>query len=174
MLWKKRQREASKRLLLFWSGFLITKWATLVVETEFAWPMIRKWGFATFLFYYFFISAIRRIQKHYIFLMKQFKWSKSRPTKGLSFPTSREGLTLTFIPAPYNCIVMFGGISNGRLNDIMIYNIADQSWRLQETKGRQPAPRCYHAAFFDSNASCSLDCLFRRVWFNVLLRRSGW
>jgi hypothetical protein len=80
--------------------------------------------------------------------MKQFKWSKNRPTKGLSFPTSREGLSLTYIPQ-YNYVLMFGGISNGRLNDIMIYNITDQSWRTQETKGRQPAPRCYHAAFYD-------------------------
>lgn len=61
-------------------------------------------------------------------VMSQFKWQKSRPTKGLAFPTAREGATLTFV-RKHNMVVLFGGISNGRQNDIMIFDIQKDEWR---------------------------------------------
>ncbi|CAK56809.1 unnamed protein product (macronuclear) [Paramecium tetraurelia] len=81
---------------------------------------------------------------------QQFKWLKQRPTKGLAFPTSREGATLTYIPK-YQSVVLFGGICNGRLNEIMIFDIQKDEWKVQQTQGRQPSPRCYHSGFYDES-----------------------
>ncbi|KAM3129326.1 hypothetical protein pb186bvf_018542 [Paramecium bursaria] len=78
----------------------------------------------------------------------QYRWVKSRPVKGLAFPTSREGASLIYVKR-YNWIVLFGGISNGRLNDVMIFDINKEEWKVQQTQGRQPSPRCYHTGFYD-------------------------
>lgn len=31
----------------------------------------------------------------------------------------------------------------------MVFDLNQQMWRNQESKGRQPAPRCYHVSFYD-------------------------
>ena len=59
----------------------------------------------------------------------QYRWVKSRPVKGLAFPTSREGASLIYVKR-YNWIVLFGGISNGRLNDVMIFDINKEEWKV--------------------------------------------
>jgi hypothetical protein len=54
--------------------------------------------------------------------MKQLKWKKEKTPKGLSYPTSREGHTITYV-AELEQLILFGGIQNTRMNDIFIYDI---------------------------------------------------
>lgn len=61
--------------------------------------------------------------------MKSFKWTKEKLQKGWVYPTCREGLTITYIP-DREAILMFGGFSNIRMNDLLLYDINDKSWKL--------------------------------------------
>jgi hypothetical protein len=48
-------------------------------------------------------------------------------------------------------IVLFGGLSSKRLNDIFVYDINEQKWTQKETQGRAPLQRCFHTTFYDGS-----------------------
>lgn len=56
--------------------------------------------------------------------MKSFKWRKEKPTKGWVYPTSREGHSITYI-SKHDMILLFGGLSNTRMNDLYLYDISN-------------------------------------------------
>ena len=44
---------------------------------------------------------------------------------------------------------MFGGISNIRYNEVFVFDFSNNTWKKQDTNGRQPSARCYHCCFYD-------------------------
>ena len=80
--------------------------------------------------------------------MNILNWEKNQPTKGIVYPISWEGHTLTYIPKIG--IILFGGFGSHRLNDISNYDIKKNLWTIKETTGRQPSPRCYHTTFYEA------------------------
>lgn len=80
--------------------------------------------------------------------MKSLKWREEQVTKGLVYPTAREGHTITYL-SKYEKILLFGGISSTRMNDLYILDISELTWETKETTGRQPSSRAYHTAFYD-------------------------
>ena len=57
--------------------------------------------------------------------MKNFKWLNKKVTDGSCFPSSREGHTLTYIDDDEDgSILLFGGISYGRMNEVFLYSIS--------------------------------------------------
>lgn len=80
--------------------------------------------------------------------MKSFKWRQEQPNKGLVYPTAREGHTITYL-SRHEKILLFGGISHTRMNDLYLYDIKENAWEMKVTTGRQPTSRAYHTAFYD-------------------------
>ena len=54
--------------------------------------------------------------------MKSFTWIKDRPLKGSTYPSAREGHTLTYIPF-LKSLLLFGGINTNRMNEVYLYDI---------------------------------------------------
>lgn len=81
-------------------------------------------------------------------MAKILSWQKQKPTKGVTYPISREGHGLTFVEGLG--IIMFGGFGAHLLNDILVYRIKQNRWESLKTTGMQPSPRCYHSQFYDS------------------------
>ena len=63
--------------------------------------------------------------------MQSFKWKKEKNVKGKGFgyfkgstyPTSREGHSLTYLPNHHK-LLLFGGLSHTRLNDLYLYDLS--------------------------------------------------
>ena len=45
---------------------------------------------------------------------------------------------------------MFGGFGARLLNELHLYKIGENKWKLIKTSGLQPSPRCYHTQFYQS------------------------
>lgn len=55
--------------------------------------------------------------------MKSFKWFKEKTLTGQLIPPSREGMSLIYLPIE-GALLMFGGISNSRLNDLYLFDLS--------------------------------------------------
>ena len=95
--------------------------------------------------------------------MKSFKWFKEKSLTGQLIPPSREGMSLIYLPIE-GALMMFGGISNSRLNDLYLFDLSKikkkklylskyekelNQWKTVQTTGRQPSQRCYHTMFYE-------------------------
>lgn len=60
--------------------------------------------------------------------------------KGQTLPPSREGLSLIYLPKE-SCLMVFGGISNTRMNDIYIFDLSfpDNLFFFQKIKNLKGA-----------------------------------
>ncbi|KAL4437906.1 hypothetical protein ABPG74_001077 [Tetrahymena malaccensis] len=68
--------------------------------------------------------------------------------QGIEDPCPREGHTLTYISS-LNSLLLFGGQSDQRLNDLHFLDLKTLQWCKQNSTGQAPLMRCYHTAFYD-------------------------
>ncbi len=73
-------------------------------------------------------------------------WHKQKPVEGTCYPISREGHSLTYVEGLG--VVMFGGIGASLLNEMYLYDLELNQWKVFETSGRQISPRCYHTCIY--------------------------
>ena len=59
--------------------------------------------------------------------MKTLAWHKEEVTKSKTYPISREGHSLTYLPSLQRYL-LFGGIASKRINDVFLYNSAQNDW----------------------------------------------
>ena len=76
--------------------------------------------------------------------IQTLKLSSSSP----SFPTAREGHSLTYID-DLDRFIMFGGGSASKFNDTYILDDVAPCWSKLEDKGAKPLERYYHSAWYD-------------------------
>ncbi len=63
--------------------------------------------------------------------------------EGTDVPPMRESFTAVCLDG--NSILCFGGIGFGvRLNDLLVYNVAEARWSSPPTKGSPPCARSHH------------------------------
>jgi len=79
-----------------------------------------------------------------------FDWTHARSPEGGVYPVARKGQSAVFYSSS-NVIVMFGGTSENRLNDLHYFSLAEKQWRIIQTKGKPPAPRSHHGCFLEKN-----------------------
>ena len=79
--------------------------------------------------------------------MKNFQWTQKKITEGSIFPVAREGCTLTYVN-DLNAIILFGGISNIRMNEVHIYDLKTNMWSFMKCSGKTPSVRCYHSTWY--------------------------
>mmetsp|Transcript_4344 Transcript_4344/g.3619 ORF Transcript_4344/g.3619 Transcript_4344/m.3619 type:complete len:90 (+) Transcript_4344:19-288(+) len=80
--------------------------------------------------------------------MRSLAWTREKYPSGHTYPSAREGHSITHIPS-LRCLLVFGGILNTRYNDIHLYDLDKRVWSTHSTTGRQPSARCYHTAFYE-------------------------
>jgi hypothetical protein len=61
--------------------------------------------------------------------MKSFKWFKEKTVTGQLIPPCREGMSLVYLPNE-GALLMFGGISNSRLNDLYLFDFSKLTKKL--------------------------------------------
>lgn len=81
---------------------------------------------------------------------KSIEWQNAPPLNGTVYPVGREGHLLVY-SEHLNMIVMFGGMSADRCNDIFTYSVEKASWTEIKATGNQPQARCYTSGFVFAN-----------------------
>ena len=74
--------------------------------------------------------------------MKAFCWSKDQVTQSASYPESRLGHTLTYIPDK-DAYILFGGAFT-KPSIIYLYDAEEHKWSEQEVKGKLPQLTRFH------------------------------
>lgn len=83
--------------------------------------------------------------------MKSLIWVKEKTPYDDFSPSPRAGHSLTYVP-DIKALLLFGGIHNSaRTNELYLYDIDKNTWRLQPTTGRHPSERSYHSAFYEDS-----------------------
>lgn len=71
------------------------------------------------------------------------QWENPESFETLTYPVSREGHSL-YYSQKKNVLIMFGGMSSTKNNELYFYDLKKNSWEEVKTKGIHPQPRCYH------------------------------
>ena len=66
-------------------------------------------------------------------MSKILSWHKEKPASGLVYPISREGHGLSYVEGLG--ILMFGGFGARLLNELHLYKIGENKWKLIKTSG---------------------------------------
>lgn len=70
-------------------------------------------------------------------LDKLIQWENPKQFESLVYPVSREGHILVYSQVLQQ-LVMFGGMSSTRNNELFFYDIKKSSWEQIETTGNPP------------------------------------
>jgi len=66
-------------------------------------------------------------------MSKILSWHKEKPAGGLVYPISREGHSLTYVEGLG--IIMFGGFGARLLNELHLYEIGENRWKIIKAGG---------------------------------------
>jgi hypothetical protein len=78
-------------------------------------------------------------------------WQPPLSPEGGVYPVSREGQSAVYSQR-LNGVILFGGLSEVRMNDLYLYTFADKKWKVIEAIGKAPVARSHHAFFLEKDS----------------------
>ena len=78
----------------------------------------------------------------------QLVYQKIKSDRSTMKPSSRQGHSMVYLEKEKS-ILVFGGMSVERENEVFILDLQGKKWRKQKTEGRHPSVRCFNSYFYE-------------------------